>query len=114
MPGREPSCARLLAKPISARRPGSRIACRPPGSRRFRLRPGEQVRLAIEGLTAKTLEVRSAPYAGEFSQGRGRGAIAAGGQEGSRLPAVEPTFKFHNHIRPNPSHPETPRKTREL
>jgi hypothetical protein len=52
----------------------------------------------VKGLATKTLERRSAPDTGELSQRRGRGAIAAGGQEGSRLPAVEPTLKFHTHI----------------
>src|ERR1700737_5116580 len=75
----------LRAKLLSAGWPGSGIAGRSPRSRRSRLRPCEQVRLPVKRLTAKTLEGRSAPDTGELSQRRGRGAIAAGGQEGGCL-----------------------------
>jgi hypothetical protein len=88
----------VMVKPFFSGWPGSRIAGRPPWSRRFRSCPDEQVCLAVKGLTAKTLEGWAAPDTGEFSQGRRRGAITARGQEGSRLPAVEPTFKFEIHI----------------
>jgi hypothetical protein len=87
-----------VVKPLPFGWPRSRVARRPPGSCRFRPGPDEQIRLAVKGLTAKTLEGRAAPDTGEFSQGRRRGAITAGSQEGSRLPAVEPTFKFDIHI----------------
>ena len=85
------------------RRLSSRVAGRPPRSCGCRARPGEQVRLAIKGLAAKTRKRGSAPNAGELSQGRGGCAIAVGGEKVGRLPAVEPTFKISGHIGLNPS-----------
>ena len=96
------------------RTPGPRIARGPPRPCGARLSPRQQVRLPVKGLTAKTLESRSAPDAREFCQGRGCGAISAGGQEVSGLSAVEPTFKFCGHIGPHPSHSVGPRQTRAL